>query len=54
MHLQPAVVLNEAKFSEFVQENIHMGASGTDHFRQCLLLIPNQSLHVPSFPKRKH
>jgi hypothetical protein len=52
MHLQPAVVLNEAKLSESVQENIHMGAGCTDHLRQRLLTYRwDQSLRPAFLPK---
>jgi len=33
IHLQPAVVVDEAKLSELVHEEIHSSASCADHFR---------------------
>jgi len=35
--MEPAIVLNEAQFLEFVHEEIDSGACCTDHFRQSLL-----------------
>ena len=37
MHLQSAVVVDEAELSEFVHEEIHPGAGGAHHFRQSFL-----------------
>ena len=37
MHLQAAVVLDEAEFAEFVHEVADTRARGTDHLRQRLL-----------------
>ena len=37
IHFQPAVVVDEAKFSELVHEEIYSGAGGANHFRQSFL-----------------
>jgi hypothetical protein len=35
--MQPAIILNEAQFLEFIHEKIDPGARCPDHFRQSLL-----------------
>ena len=37
MDLKSAIVMNEAKFPEFVHETTHVGARCANHFRQHLL-----------------
>ena len=35
--MEPAIVMNEAEFLEFVHEKIHSRPRGANHFRQCFL-----------------
>ena len=37
MDVEPAIVVNEAQFLEFVHEHINPGARGANHFRQRFL-----------------
>ncbi len=48
MHVQSAVILNEAKLSEFVHEEIHTWAGCTNHFRQSLLNYAEDNRRGPA------
>ena len=52
VHLQSAVVLNEAQLPELIQKETDAGARGADHFRQHFLTdLRNDRLRLAFFPK---
>src|SRR5680860_140576 len=55
VHVQPAVVLNEAQVAELVQKETDAGARRADHLSQRVLTdLPNDRLRLAFFPKIGH